>query len=88
MVAMVLLCLHVVLQRRSVIPWTVSCLHESMSFVQLFDKLRAGNMQAFEQCLQNAYLVQCSVSRSREGKFDIVDRLLPVDEVCYYEATM
>ena len=47
--------------------------------------LCAGMIQVFEQYarnLQNVWLVQCSMSQSRDGKFDIVDRLLPVGEAC------
>ena len=82
---MVLVCLHVSAKGRPVIPWTIVSVNESISFVQLFENLRAGSISTFEQYAQNlqqCHLTQCSVAKSRDGPFNIVDKCLQLDDVC------
>ena len=70
---------------RPVIPWTVASVNDSISFLQLFERLRVGTIGTFEQyagSLQQYHLTQCNVVKSREGTFNIVDKFLPLDEVC------
>ena len=64
---------------------SIVSVNESISFTQLFDNFRAGSISTFEQyaqSLQQCHLTQCSVVKSREGPFSIVDKCLLIDEVC------
>ena len=40
------------------------------------------NFQPYARSLQQCELTQCSVTKSRDGTFNIVDKFLQLDEVC------
>ena len=82
---MVLTCLSVTVDGAIVIPWTVCCVDPGTSFSQLFEKLQAGSIELFQPYaakLQHCEISQGNVSKSKDTPFSIVDKQLPVDEVC------
>ena len=82
---MVLTCLSITVDGAIVIPWTVCCVDPGTSFSQLFEKLQAGSielLQPYAAKLQHCEISQGNVSKSKDTPFSIVDKQLPVDEVC------
>ena len=58
--------LILLIQGRPVIPWTVVSISESISFAQMFEKLRAGAIGTLEKyagSLQQCQLTQCGIAK-------------------------
>ena len=61
------------------LSWTVCCVDPGASFSQLFEKLQVGSIELPQQ---HCEISQGNVSKSKDTPFSIVDKQLPVDEVC------
>ena len=65
-------------------PWTITNLQPGISFLSLFEQLRAGSVSCFEQFaprLQRHTLAQAFLGPAKDGLV-AVDSHLPADDVC------
>ena len=79
---MPLLCISVVFDGQSIIPWTISSIQPGQTFLGLYPS--AGAIECFVESaskLQPSKLFQASVGQTKDT-LNAVDIQLPMDEVC------
>ena len=80
----VLLCISVVLDGQSIIPWTINGVQPGQTFLWLYQQIYAGSIECFQGSaskLQSSKLSQVFVGKTTDSLV-AVDCHLPMNNVC------
>ncbi len=81
---MSILCISVVFDGRCIIPWTINSIETGQTFLGLYQQIRAGSIESFEESaskLQFSKLSQAFVGQNKDNLIAVTSQL-SMDEVC------